>query len=292
MCHMHISGLLAELLFRKKLYPHGCNQFQKISLNIAVDEAKLKDDEELMYTPEDLAFHLKESARLCLDADNPELVPQILSKAVHIYESSKSFVELRDLYARMTDAMDRVIDFQSKKRYFGKFYRVAFYGKDWEDYDQRIFIYKGMLSRSQMLILDRIHNPIDHKRSLIGLRMIIFKEPKLTQLNEVRARLEEMYSKRFGAEKFEIITDSKPIQELKLDPNRVYLQLTSVEPYFEGPGEPPSGDFEESHGLTKFVYETPFTKDGKARTDDVTKQWMTKNISITGTIFHCELTFF
>ena len=122
--------------------------------------------------------------------------------------------------------------------------------------------------------------------------MITFKEPKLTQLNEVRARLEEMYSKRFGAEKFEIITDSKPIQELKLDPNRVYLQLTSVEPYFEGPGEPPSGDFEESHGLTKFVYETPFTKEGKARTDDVTKQWMTKNISVTGMIFDSELIFF
>ena len=74
--------------------------------------------------------------------------PQILSKAVHIYEFSKSFVELRDLYARMTDAMDRVIDFQSKKRYFGKFYRVAFYGKDWEDYDQRIFINKGLFSWS------------------------------------------------------------------------------------------------------------------------------------------------
>ena len=148
MCHMHISGLLAELLYRKKLYPHGCDQFQKISPNIAIDEAKLKDDEELMYTPEDLAFHLKEAARLCLDADNPELVPQILSKAVHVYESSKSFVELRDLYARMTDAMDRVIDFQLKKRYFGKFYRVAFYGKDWEDYDQRIFVYKGMFSKS------------------------------------------------------------------------------------------------------------------------------------------------
>lgn len=98
-----------------------------------------------------------------------------------------------------------------------------------------------------------------------------------------------MYSKRFGAEKFEIITDSKPIQELKLDPNRVYLQLTSVEPYFEGPGEPPSGDFEESHGLTKFVYETPFTKEGKARTDDVTKQWMTKNISVTVASFpYCK----
>ena len=101
-----------------------------------------------------------------------------------------------------------------------------------------------------------------------------------------------MYSKRFGAEKFEIITDSKPIQDLKLDPNRVYLQLTSVEPYFEGPGEPPSGDFEESHGLTKFVYETPFTKEGKARTDDVTKQWMTKNISVTGTIFSLKCSIF
>jgi len=48
--------------------------------------------------------------------------------------------------------------------------------KDWDDYDGRIYIYK---------------------------------EPGITPLAEVHARLRDLYSKRFTAEKFDIISDSK-----------------------------------------------------------------------------------
>ena len=115
----------------------------------------------------------------------------------------------------------------------------------------------------------------------------IYKEPKITQLNEVRARLETLYSARFEADKFEIITDSKPIEEINLDSARVYLQLTSVEPYFEA--DYPQDDFDRAHKVSKFFYETPFTKEGPARTDDVTKQWMTMNIITTQASFpYCK----
>ena len=182
-----------------------------------------------------------------------ELVPLVLSKAISIFEASKNQIRLRDLYRAQVQAMDNVIE--SRRRFFGKFYRVAFYGKEWEDYDQRSFIYK---------------------------------EPKITQLNEVRARLETLYSNRFGADKFEIITDSKPIDEINLDGNRVYLQLTSVEPYFESNSQT-QDDFDRAHKVNTFYYETPFTKEGPARTDDVTKQWMTNNIITTVASFpYCK----
>ena len=34
MCHVHIGGLIAEILFRKKLYPHGSKSFLDISSNV------------------------------------------------------------------------------------------------------------------------------------------------------------------------------------------------------------------------------------------------------------------
>ena len=256
MCHIHIGGLLAELLYRaNKQYPAGCRGFNRISGNIERDEAALKDDEELQYTPLDLADHLQSAADLCGRAEMYELVPLVLSKSITIFEQSKQRERLRDLYRAQAAAMDSVIE--SRRRFFGKFYRVAFYGKEWEDYDQRRFIYK---------------------------------EPKITQLNEVRARLETLYSNRFGADKFEIITDSKPIEEMNLELDKhVYLQLTSVEPYFNNDQEVLRDDFERAHQVNQFFYETPFTKEGPARTDDVTRQWMTSNIITTVASFpYCK----
>ena len=46
MCHVHIGGLIAEILFRKKLYPHGSKSFLDISSNVGIDESKLKESED------------------------------------------------------------------------------------------------------------------------------------------------------------------------------------------------------------------------------------------------------
>ena len=42
-----------------------------------------------------------------------------------------------------------------------------------------------------------------------------------------------MYEKRFGAGKVEILTTSKTPTASELDPNMNYIQITSVEPYFD-----------------------------------------------------------
>ena len=76
---------------------------------------------------------------------------------------------------------------------------------------------------------------------------------------------------------------------MKLDPCRVYLQLTSVAPHFTKTEKDRSTDFERSQHVSTFVYNTPFTKEGKARTDDVTKQWITQNLIETEASFpYCK----
>ena len=78
---------------------------------------------------------------------------------------------------------------------------------------------------------------------------------------------------------------------MKLDPSRVYLQLTSVAPHFMKTEKDRSTDFERSQHVSTFVYNTPFTKEGKARTDDVTKQWITQNLIETEASFpYCKKT--
>ena len=53
--------------------------------------------------------------------------------------------------------MIKAQNFKIRKRFLGQFYRVALFGAQWEDDQNKVFIYK---------------------------------EPKITQLNEIRARLD------------------------------------------------------------------------------------------------------
>lgn len=41
------------------------------------------------------------------------------------------------------------------------------------------------------------------------------------------------YGEKFGEEYFEVIKDSDTVDRQKLDPNKAYIQLTYVEPYFD-----------------------------------------------------------
>ena len=63
-----------------------------------------------------------------------------------------------------------------------------------------------------------------------------------------------------------------------LDPEHAYIQITHVEPYFtpEELEERPT-NFERENKISRFVFETPFTSDGKPH-GDVTKQCMRKTI--------------
>ena len=83
---------------------------------------------------------------------------------------------------------------------FGTYFRVGFYGPKFGDLDGEEFIYK---------------------------------EPTLTKLPEISHRLENFYSERFGASNVVMIKDSNPVDVGKLNPEKAYIQITYVEPYFD-----------------------------------------------------------
>ena len=65
---------------------------------------------------------------------------------------------------------------------------------------------------------------------------------------------------------------------VSLNPDHAYIQITHVEPYFTAEElERRLTKFERENQISTFVFETPFTQDGKAH-GDVTKQCMRKTI--------------
>ncbi|KXJ08436.1 Dedicator of cytokinesis protein 7 [Exaiptasia diaphana] len=117
----------------------------------------------------------------------------------------------------------------------GTYFRVGFYGSKFGDLDGEEYVYK---------------------------------EPAITKLPEISHRLQRFYGEKFGQDNFEVIKDSDAVEREKLDPNKAYVQLTYVEPYFD---EYEMKDrityFDKNYNLRRFMYVTPFTPSGKKRGD-------------------------
>ena len=69
---------------------------------------------------------------------------------------------------------------------------------------------------------------------------------------EISHRLESFYASIFGAENVEVIKDSNPVDITKLDPDKAYIQITYVEPYFDSwELESRHTSFERNFGISK-----------------------------------------
>ncbi|KAJ3657218.1 hypothetical protein Zmor_016234 [Zophobas morio] len=68
------------------------------------------------------------------------------------------------------------------------------------------------------------------------------------------------------------------VTQSELDPKLAYIQVTHVTPYLEKTElEDRQTDFEQNHDIDTFMFETPFTKDGKAR-GNPEEQWKRRTI--------------
>uniref|UniRef100_S4RVQ6 Dedicator of cytokinesis 7 n=1 Tax=Petromyzon marinus TaxID=7757 RepID=S4RVQ6_PETMA len=141
---------------------------------------------------------------------------------------------------------------QGGKRMFGTYFRVGFYGSKFGDLDEQEFVYK---------------------------------EPAITKLAEISHRLEGFYSERFGEENMEVIKDSNPVDRNKLDPNKAYIQITYVEPYFDMYElKDRITYFDKNYNLRRFLFATPFTLDGRAH-GDLHEQYKRKTVLTTSHAF-------
>lgn len=72
----------------------------------------------------------------------------------------------------------------------------------------------------------------------------------------------------------------------ELESKYAYIQVTHVTPYFDKMElEERQTEFEQSHDINCFMFETPFTKDGKAR-GNPEDQWKRRTILTSKLLFH------
>ncbi|XP_068165077.1 dedicator of cytokinesis protein 9 isoform X5 [Antennarius striatus] len=235
MCYVHVAALVAEYLWRKGMFRQGCSAFRVITPNIDEEAAMMEDVgmQDVHFNEEVLMELLEECGDGLWKAERYELIADVYRLIIPIYEQRRDFEKLTHLYDTLHRAYTKVMEvMHSGKRLLGTYFRVAFFGQGFfEDEDGKEYIYK---------------------------------EPKFTPLSEISQRLLKLYSDKFGQENVKIIQDSGKVNPKDLDSKYAYIQVTHVTPYLEDKElEDRKTDFEKSHNIRRFVFETPFTVSGK-----------------------------
>ncbi|ROL41774.1 Solute carrier family 15 member 1 [Anabarilius grahami] len=235
MCYVHVAALVAEYLKRKGMFRQGCSAFRVITPNIDEEAAMMEDVgmQDVHFNEEVLMELLEACADGLWKAERYELISDIYKLIIPIYEQRRDFEKLAHLYDTLHRAYTKVMEvMHSGKRLLGTFFRVAFFGQGFfEDEDGKEYIYK---------------------------------EPKFTPLSEISQRLLKLYSDKFGQENVKMIQDSGRVNPKDLEAKFAYIQVTHVTPYLEEKElEERKTDFERSHNIRRFVFETPFTESGK-----------------------------
>ncbi|RMC16389.1 hypothetical protein DUI87_06716 [Hirundo rustica rustica] len=255
MCLVHAAALVAEylsMLEDRNYLPVGSVSFQNISSNVleesAVSDDVLSPDEDGIcsgryFSESGLVGLLEQAAELFSTGGLYETVNEVYKIVIPILEAHRDFRKLTLTHSKLQKAFDSIIN-KGQKRMFGTYFRVGFYGSKFGDLDEQEFVYK---------------------------------EPAITKLPEISHRLEGFYGQCFGEDAVEVIKDSAPVDKRKLDPNKAYIQITFVEPYFD---EYEMKDrvtyFEKNFNICRFMYTTPFTMDGRPRGDLIAIEDMRK----------------
>ncbi|CAG9532753.1 unnamed protein product [Cercopithifilaria johnstoni] len=262
-CMLHAAALAAEYISMREydIYvPKGAAAFEAISDNIleesAVSDDVISPDEEGIcesrhFTQNGLVHLVEKTAQFMEKAQMYESMVQLYKVITPILEENRDYRHLAQVHGCLSQALSRIEPTvpliediadawysplpSADKRCFGTYFRVGFYGSRFGDLDGVEFIYK---------------------------------EPAITKLSEISHRLDAFYTDRFGKGVVEVIKDSNSVDPNRLDSTKAYLQITYVEPYLENwERRRRPTHFERNHKLYRFVYATPFTKDGRAHGD-------------------------
>ncbi|XP_077200985.1 dedicator of cytokinesis protein 8 isoform X3 [Paroedura picta] len=259
MCLVHAAALVAEylsMLEDHSYLPVGSVNFQNISSNVleesAVSDDVLSPDEDGVcsgryFSENGLVGLLEQAAELFSTGGLWETVNEVYKIVLPILEAHRDFRKLSSTHSKLQKSFENII-IKGQKRMFGTYFRVGFYGAKFGDLDEQEFVYK---------------------------------EPAITKLPEISHRLEGFYGQCFGEDCIVVIKDSTPVDKNKLDPNKAYIQITFVEPYFdEYEMKDRVTHFEKNFNLRRFMYTTPFTQDGRPR-GELSEQYKRKTILTT-----------
>lgn len=216
-----------------------------------------------------LLDQLETCADMIEKAERFELLGHVYRLIIPIYERKSNYEALANCYSHLTRACNKVVEVtRSGKRLLGRFYRVAFFGSvSFEASKVNCESNSFKFKLTSQAYFDEEHG-----------QEYVYKEPKVTSLSEMSERLYRLHSDKFGSENVKMIMDSTPVDAISLDQKTAYIQVTHVTPYWEkDETDERQTEFQQNHDIFTFMFETPFTKDGKAR-GSPENQWKRRTI--------------
>ncbi|KAL7670821.1 hypothetical protein ACOME3_005740 [Neoechinorhynchus agilis] len=251
-CILHAAALVSEYLttsYQRDYMPIGCVALQ-IPITVSDDVVSVEKDNICSgsYANEQGFVGLLEQAAIFfVHAQAYEVVNEIYKVLIPIFEAHRDYKKLSQIYGKLNDFFGRIFN-QGQKRLFGTYFRVAFYGESFNEVDEWEFVYKEPAFTKLVEISQRLE---------VGIGLLI--------QNCLLVRFEHLYGEKFGSDRVEIIKDSRNVERKSLDiRNKVYIQITYVEPYMDlSDLKHRQTHFEKSYNLRRFVYSTPFTLNGR-----------------------------
>ncbi|XP_073478725.1 dedicator of cytokinesis protein 6 isoform X7 [Aquarana catesbeiana] len=264
-CLVHGAALVSEylsMLEDARHLPVGCVSFQSISSNIleesAVSDDVVSPDEEGIcsgkyFTEAGLVGLLEQACASLSMGGLFEAVNEVYKVLIPIYEANRDYKKLALVHGKLQEAFNKITNqITGWERMFGTYFRVGFYGSKFGDLDEQEFVYK---------------------------------EPSITKLAEISHRLQEFYIDQFGEGTVQVVKDSNHVDKTKLDPNKAFIQITYVEPYFDTYElKDRVTYFDKNYNLRTFLFCTPFTLDGRAH-GDLHEQYKRKTVLTTSHAF-------
>ncbi|KAJ5077729.1 dedicator of cytokinesis protein [Anaeramoeba ignava] len=241
---VHMLALISEcLLFMypdRKWLPKGARKFNKIfaSCQEEVISGEIIDIKRLKQIPsfseEGLVKMLNQASKDANQFLFFETKTQIAKMLFKIYEHQRNYHALSEGHLELKTVFEELseeIRNNMPKRFLSYFYRIGFYGNLFEELNGKEFIYR---------------------------------ESGENHLFDLSVKFREKYETQFGKDMFKIIEDSKTVDPNSLDPQKAYMQITSVEPYFtKQEVSERITIFERTTNANKFFFESAFTKSGK-----------------------------
>ncbi|KAL6054781.1 dedicator of cytokinesis protein 7 isoform X5 [Balamuthia mandrillaris] len=262
-CKIHIAALISEYLTLEngpvEGIPTSNLAFKPVSPNMETEQGlpkNIKDGgEEGMYNPKTfseagLKRTLKEAISIAKNAYLYELVLDIYKFLIAINQKDRDYLQLGECFKDLKQICEELVK-SFNNRLFGNFYRVAFFGAKWGEFDGKQYIYKAS---------------------------------ETMRLADFSNALKAQFAKKYGAQNVELISNISVNKET-MNPDVCYFQVVSVSPDFDQGAEERTSLWEKKFNLHRFVFETPFTKSGKAHSDKMGEQYKRKTVLTTKKAF-------
>jgi hypothetical protein len=264
-CKVHIAALISEYLTKLNGEVDGvpANQaaFAPVSPNITSEKglpnvSLHQSEEEGMYNPktfseEGLVRIIRESISIAKDAQLYEQVIDLYKYLLAIHQKERDYSQLSQCFRDLKQVAENLVKAnQGHARLFGNYYRVAFFGKAWRELDGKEYVYRT-------------------KPSVL--------------MGDISERLKRQYMSKYGNGKVELVSNMLDRSKMREDVG--YLQVVSLTEYFD-PAEAADRPnlWDKKFNNRRFIFETPFTKSGKAQ-GDLVEQCKRKTILTTGKAF-------